>query len=213
MAAATSYRLLLPPGWRQLPLDDTAEQVVDGLLAEQFAALPRDSVTPYRLEVRKMLLSQVAAAREARALDLYLPFEAQRGRPAAASFVVAHVAADPEGPGGGEDVAGLLAALVQEQGSAPVQVGDRPAVRTEVVVAPEPGDREGPLSRSSRRVTYQVAVPGGGWLLVSFSTLVLEERDHPTAPGRPDGPRFDDVLVDLFDAIVSTLRWKVETAE
>ena len=88
-----------------------------------------------------------------------------------------------------------------------MQIGDQPAVRLHVVLEPEPAQSAQALGRRSRQVTYQVAVPGGGWLLLSFSTLVLEDRDNPTAPGLPDGPRFDDVLVELFDAIVSTLRW------
>ena len=82
MSAAASYRLFLPPGWRQLPLDDSAGTVIDGILDEVFAGVPRDTATPWRSEVRKMLLSQVDTGRRAGGLDLYLPIDAQRGRPA-----------------------------------------------------------------------------------------------------------------------------------
>jgi len=51
----------------------------------------------------------------------------------------------------------------------------------------------------SRQVDYVVARPGSPdhWLMVVFSTL---------GDGDPDG-RFARILVELFDAIMSTFRW------
>lgn len=52
---------------------------------------------------------------------------------------------------------------------------------------------------------YLPVLGGEGLLLVSFCTLVTE------TPAGPDGtpePRLSDALVDLFDAIMTTLRWR-----
>jgi hypothetical protein len=40
----------------------------------------------------------------------------------------------------------------------------------------------------------------GDWLIIAFSTL---------GDGRPEGP-FTRLLVELFDAIVSTFRWTTD---
>jgi hypothetical protein len=58
------------------------------------------------------------------------------------------------------------------------------------------------MPAASRRVDYVLPVPGipGDWLVIAFSTL---------GDGRPEG-QFTRLLVELFDAIVSTFRWTTD---
>jgi hypothetical protein len=72
------------------------------------------------------------------------------------------------------------------------------AVRSDRVEAAQL-DRDDELDVGSRRSNYVVAIPDetDRWLSLSFSAL---------ADGDPAGP-VADLLVDLFDAMVSTFRW------
>lgn len=215
MTASTeprSYSLVLPPGWQRLSLGPQAEAEVRALLDVAFTGVPRDRAAPFRRELEKILLAQVAKARAEHGLDLYLPVRGTRGRPVPASFVVAHVVPDQLSADSAADVATveLLAALLDgraaDGGRLDVEVAGAPAVRIEDVQAPSlrpPFEVE----RPSRRVHYVVPVPGGGagLLMVSFSTALTE------APTGSDGrvePRLSDALVDLFDAVMTTLRWR-----
>ena len=200
-----SYSLVLPPGWAKLPVRDGAAEAVSALVDRISEGLPRDKAAPYRGELRKMLDAQVLAARENGGLDLYLPVDPAHGRPLAASFLVSHVPPDDgAAPDGGE--VSVLAELLAEEGAAaePAEVGGVSAVRMQRVSPPEPDAK---LDRPSRHVDYVIPVPASaGWLVIAFSTPVLADEDAPLSD---DGSmRFDDLLVELFDAVVSTLQWR-----
>ncbi len=117
-----------------------------------------------------------------------------------ASFCTAlldnHEPGDPE-PG---DPERLLAELLADAGADGSfhEIGGGPAVRVEDVAAePGPGGiHDGP----TRRVAYYVPHPevSGCWAVTTFTTI---------ADGNPRSP-FADALVVLFDAIMSTMRWR-----
>jgi hypothetical protein len=115
------------------------------------------------------------------------------GRSLAASFVVGGVVLP-------EDLDELeTLALVGElsAGGRLVEVGGVPAARTERA---EPGDPGSGLDVATRRVDYTVPIPGQPrrWLSIVFST-----------PGAGDpGDQVADALVELFDAIMTTFRWR-----
>jgi hypothetical protein len=115
--------------------------------------------------------------------------------PVAASFVVSEVSF-----GSQEEIdPGLIAARLaaaQAEGSATVSVNGAVGVRIERVGAPEPGKE---IETASLRVDYVISVPGDPdrWLEIAFSTL----------GGGDPSDQYAKLLVELFDAIMSTFRW------
>lgn len=205
--APRSYAVLLPPGWQRLPVDDGAPAAVRSILDGAFADVPRDTAAPFRAELEKALLRQLEQARRQHGLDLYLPVGGLRGRPVAASFVVSHLP-PPDLPGDPvEAAAEVLAELAGDSGAPaePLAVGGMPALRVDRLTVPDVRPPFG-IERPSRRVHYVVPVPaGGGFLVVVFSTVVSEPS---TGPGGEAEPLLSDALVDMFDAVMTTFRWR-----
>ncbi len=194
------YRLVLPPGWRRIPVRSGSAEVIRQILDERIAALPRnlprDRVAKARAELEGRLRRQIAAARQASAVDLYLPVDLMHGALVGASFLVSE---GPYGAGAGLDADPMMvvASLAAQGGGASLAaVGGVPAVRTERAAPADPA-RE--IELGSRRVDYVVPVPGrpGRWLMVAFSTV----------GGGDPADEYADILVELFDAMMTTFRW------
>jgi hypothetical protein len=156
--------------------------------------LPRDKIMPYRLELGRRLHGMVRQGRGKGALDLYLPVEYVHGVAMPASFIVSRGTLS-----GGEplDASQIMATMTAESPDAsPVTVDGVTGVRFERIAEP---DQVRDMRAASRRVDYVLPVPGipGDWLVIAFSAL---------GDGRPEG-QFTRLLVELFDAIVSTFRW------
>lgn len=210
----TGYGFLLPEDWAQIPLrQGDAEDAVRSLVASAFARVsadvPRDKLTPLRLELERRLRAAVAEARRAKALEMYLPVKLAGEVNLGASFTVSNARLPARsGPDGASsevsDPAEIAVQLLSADGTASAsemdlssgEVDGALAVRRERVVpaAPELGAELG-----SRRVEYLVAVPGdpGQWLVAAFSTLGA------------GNPRDDlaDAMVEWFDALMTTFRW------
>lgn len=200
-APQVGYRIILPPGWARIPLREDPQRDLDGILSRSFAELPRDKYGPLQAELRKKLLAQIATARDNQGIDLYLPVERVHGQTVAASFVVALMEFDSVETPEAEDV--LIAYAAQSDDATVTEIDAAPAVRTERIVAAAAGaSPEDEASYGSRRVDYVIAIPDtvDTWLSVSFSTL---------GDGDPEG-EVAKLLVELFDAIMSTFRWQVE---
>ena len=143
-------------------------------------------------------------ARSAGGVDLYLPIEDSHGVTITASFVVSQVtlpdppASDPPAELPEQvDTARFVSYLTSADGDvAPVVIADATAGRKESVAAADPARQ---IPYGSRRVDYMLPVPGQprGMLLVAFSTI---------GDGDPEG-QFAKLLVELFDAIMTTFRW------
>jgi hypothetical protein len=194
----TGYTLVLPPEWRKIPLRDGTDEAVKRTIKDTFARLPRDvprdKLTPYRIELERRLAKIVAAARRSAGIDLYLPVEMMRGAPVAASFVVSEVSF---GSVDAMDPAMLVSHLASENDdSQPVTLDGALGVRTERTAQPDPSKG---IDRGSRRVAYMLSVPADPdrWLEIVFSTL---------GGGDPDDD-YARLLVLLFDAIMATFRW------
>lgn len=190
------YRVVLPPGWVRLSLRDDPGASVDAILDRSFSQLPADKYGPFRAELRKKVMAHLAAARDNEAIDLYVPIERMHDVTVPASFVVALLQFDSVEVPEPEDV--LVAYAAQQDGSEIREVDGSPALRTERVV---PGDSgaEDESQFASRRVDYLIAIPEGAdrWLTVSFGTVGDGDADGELAR----------VLVELFDAVMSTFRW------
>lgn len=213
--AVNGYALVLPPAWRRIPVRHGTRPairgVVDEVLRRAYADVPRDSLTPHRIDLERRLTDLAKQARSAGGVDLYLPIEYTHGVTITASFVVSQVTlpepppdvADPAEPAAAEqaDTARFVGYLTSADGdAAPAEVAGGPAARKESVAAADPAQQ---IPYGSRRVDYMVPVPGQprGMVIVAFSTI---------GDGDPEGD-FAKLLVELFDAIMMTFRWATGT--
>ena len=204
---AAGYSLVLPPGWVQIPLDEGSVPAVRKLLDRAFthvpADIPPDTVAILRRRLEGRLTATVAEARRTGGTELYVPTERMGGVLVPASFVVADVRPETEDdPVDEQDLVGrVLARLVAADDSARViEIDGAPVVRTESRSASDP-ERSLGVRAASRRVEYLLAVPGeaGRWLAVSATILEAEDDDEDLA----------GLLVELFDAVMTTFRWGV----
>jgi hypothetical protein len=196
----TGYAMVLPGGWRRVPVLHGTNRAITGILDEAFGrlppSLPADKIRPYRLELERRLHGMVRQACGKGALDLYLPVEYVHGVAVPASFIVSRGIPGGAGLLDPSQVVATLAAGSPDASPATVDGGT--CVRLDRIAEPDPAQGMPP----ARRVDYIVPVPGipGDWLVIAFSTL---------GDGRPEG-QFTQLLVELFDAIVSTFRWTTD---
>lgn len=199
--AANGYTIVLPPGWQRIPVrQGTAEairKILDQVFGRLSRELPRDSLVRQRIELERRLSAMAARAREKAGLDLYLPVEYVHGAAVPASFAVSEGSPGPAGPGDPAQVVAYLAA--GQDDAAQVTVDGAIGIRTERIAAADPASE---IPAGSRRVDYTLSVPGRPerWLMAVFSTL---------GSGDPDG-EYAKILVELFDAMMSTFRWSWE---
>jgi hypothetical protein len=204
-AAVTGYSLVLPTGWRRIPIQHGTKaairEIVDEVLRRYPKGLPRDKMTPYRIELERRLSDLARRARSSGGVDLYLPVEYTHGVTITASFVVSQVTLPvPDGELADQlaaDSAQVVAYLTTEEGdTSAVSVAGMEAARKESVAPPDPAEK---IPFGSRRVDYTIPLPGhpARWMLAAFSTI---------GDGDPDG-KFAKLLVELFDAIMLTFSW------
>lgn len=200
------YSLVLPPGWLRLPAAaGAAEPVLDEALDEAFAGLPRDSAAPLRAEMRRRVLALVAEARSSGAVDVYVPLLGVRGRPLPASVIVAvttlpgPLSTDPgaAGNGGtepaGAAVAGLLSRVAANGRGAVVTLPAGLCARIESHEPPR-DDNEG---HGTRRLVFHLPIPHATQLWAIVTCTVADGLSPMT-----------EAVVELFDAMLSTWRWR-----
>jgi hypothetical protein len=213
VALVAGYSLVLPTGWRQIPLQSGTKAAIRGIVDEVLRRFShgksRDAMTPYRIELERRLTDITRRVRSAGGKDLYLPIEYVHGVTITASFVVSQVTmpeqpaealTEPGGPGSADAQAVVSYLTSPEGGNATAAVvGGVAAARTERVAAPDPAEE---IPVGSRRVDYMLPVPGQPtrWLVMAFSTI---------GDGDPEGD-FAKLLVELFDAIMLTFRWTTD---
>jgi hypothetical protein len=194
----TGYSVVLPPAWRKIPVrrgtDKAVKEIVDEVFATTPPNVPRDRLTSYRMGLGRQLTDAARKARQQGGTELYLPVELERGTLIAASFVVSEGTVGS--PSKEVDPAQIVALIAADGDGRPVTIDGAAGVRTEHTAPPDPS---GGLEFGSRRVDYVLSVPAdpSRWLLLAFSAL---------GAGDPDD-KFAGLLVELFDAIVSTFRW------
>jgi hypothetical protein len=202
-APAGGYTVVLPPGWVRLDVrSDEALTEIDVAIEEALANGPRDSLGPLVSRLRRRAAAMVQRARDNGGIDVYLPLRGVRGRPVPASFVVAVLTLPPlsgaaVARGADLDVSATLLSTVvaRTPGAQALSLPAGPAVRSQRVAEPDllSDDPE------TCRVDYHLPVPGdpGRLVVVTFTTA-----------GGGD-PRDDvaELLVDLFDAVMTTWRW------
>ncbi|MET0931322.1 MAG: hypothetical protein ABWX74_17510 [Aeromicrobium sp.] len=202
----TAYRVALPHPWQRIPLDDsmgsTVDEIVEATVRRIPADVPPDQVAQTRIKLEGMLLKDLRHAKDNGGLDYYLPTDLVHGIQISASFLVSGLIPDASVPDGltGRVLASLIAS---SDDAAPVDAGGSVWVRSTSVIESRPDDLVKDASRA-RKVEYTTAVPGDErrWIIVSFTTL---------GDGDPDS-EFTGLMVELFDAIMSTWRWLEETS-
>ncbi|MFD9936582.1 hypothetical protein ACFWZ6_26015 [Streptomyces massasporeus] len=198
-AAPVGYNLVPPPGWDMIPLREGTSEAIKRIVDRSVDELPddiaRDDLSKARLELMKRLKRVARQARETRAMDLHLPVERVDGMALPASFIVSEPLAAPTVA---LDSGLILSSLRPDASqSEEVTIDGSTGFRVDGVAQPDP-DRD--VEFASRRVEYLLQIPNStppAWLTISFSTI---------ADGRPDG-EMADLLVDLFDAVMTTFRW------
>jgi len=199
---ATGYTLVLPPGWRRIPLHQDTREAIRGIASQAIARLPGrlspDQAAPHRIRIEQRLAELARQARQAGGIDLYLPVEPVHGTAIPASFVVA--SGTPTTPGQVDcgPVIGQL--LADDDDAEPVLLDGAAGVRTERTA---PADPARGIQVGSLRIDYIVPVPGSAdrWLIATFST---------PGDGDPAG-EFARLLAQLFDSIMLTFRWTTDT--
>lgn len=188
------YRLVVPREWHKIPVRRGTDKALKELLDQAFARHSRDAVAQYRRELEARLKKAVKQARTNAGVDMFIPFGRQ-DRNLPASFLISYVEfGSPNAPSKDAVLAEVASTLV---GAVSVTLDGTAGVRTERVHAAEP-ERDVPYP--SRRVEYLLPVPGSAdsWLSAAFSTVGGEGPD--------DG--FARLLCSLFDAIMTTFRWR-----
>ncbi len=206
MSVSTGYQLVLPHPWERIPLDKDmprrVRDLVDRSVARLPAEVPPDQVAPARHKIERELLTQLRAAQDQGGLDYYLPTDLMHGQQLNASFVVSAIVPDANADAALSSRA--MASLLADAEARPVSIAGQVWVRTERVI------RKGPDDFASdevalRRVQYRTAVPDDPrrWVVVTFTTV---------GDGNPDSD-ISGLVVELFDAIVSTWRWRDLSAD
>lgn len=212
-----AYSLLLPAGWYRLSPHHSTSASSEALIN---AVLPDGDVRgdlKTRRRLSAFLRELITGAQRAGVLDLYLPLSSMSGAVVPAMIAVAEL-----GTGTGEDPMQLMLAVAAKDASArAVDVSGSVALRTEARVSartaaeevlgalsPSVGtDQPDPAVESSLgalyqcRVSYLIGVPGDStrWVTVSFAATVSDTAE---------GAATEVVLVELFDAIMTTFAWK-----
>jgi hypothetical protein len=199
----SAYSIIDIPGWENLSLNaaDRAdlerriEELANVSVPEE---VPRDTATPFRQEIRKQLTRLVDQARAAGAGLICLPTQRMGDIAVPASYTVSEWRdTDREEA----TPAALLESLAASSSAAVsfVDVDGQPALREEDIELADT-DADPLAMHAGRRVTYTVSAPDDSrrWVIFSFITL---------GDGDPKGP-LADLLVELFDAQLTTLRWR-----
>jgi hypothetical protein len=160
------YRLIRPPGWLRLNIDDASGEEVHGFARYVASASPPESRPQFEALIRKQLGDAMRMARDSGGQDLYLPTQLVDGLALPMTIVVA---VSPPAPAGSGPGGALLAFASRHDGAEAKEVGGSLAVRAVQETAAKPGSQEPTELFGSRRVTYLVDAPGGRLMFMTWS--------------------------------------------
>lgn len=187
------YTIMLPPGWRRIPLrqgpeetEKAAREAVSASLRALPQGVPRDRLASFRAESEGRLRAMAAKVRRQGGVDLYLPVESMRGIPVSASFVVSEGSLASAAPVDPAQVVSYLAAERGDGERTPATLDGALALRVEHVAEPEPAAE---VQGTTRRVDYIVSIPGepDRWLIAAFSTLDQSSQNGQSSQGSQNG--------------------------
>ncbi len=149
----------------------------------------------YRLTVRRSVTRQIANARKAGGLDLYLPLTTRYGIALAASFVVSEHTTPPNASVP-ESLIAALSPAREDSRTSTNEVAGALAVRREHIRPAAPGHD---IHIATRRVEYALPVPGDPRRILSIVFSTAGDGDVDS--------EFTKAVAELFDASVMTFRW------
>jgi hypothetical protein len=190
---AVGYRIVLSPGWVQIPLRSGTEEAIEAILDAVTAGRDLDAeLEAEREAVAVQLRKNAKSARENCGVHLFLPVAPVHGLVVPASFVTADIkfgSVDPLDP------TAFVTRMAADPNAKRMRIGGVDASRTETAHPADPGRG---VPWPSRRVDYVLPHPEDPdrWLVVTFSVM------QPT--GQKD---LASTWIDLFDAMITTFRW------
>jgi hypothetical protein len=175
MQATAGYRLVLPPGWIQVPVRDakpgTVHEVVSSAFRNRPEGIPRDSFSSARIELERRLDSVIRKAKTNGGLELFLACGNAYNDLVPASFLIAEGSL---GASSGDDSLAVVTALAES------------AARQDAHV-PAPGRRREPGPGRARRPVLRIAAQP------RLQPLPRVEQAHPVRGKElrplPDRPR------------------------
>ena len=189
MTTPSDFTFALPDDWVRIRVDDDQAQQDDvrSVAREVTRGRPdRDQLLPH---VVQLLTDATAAHRTGHTVEVYLALALGSGLPVVAALTV-DVVPPRAAPG---DVLALRAAFLTAgalEGTAELaELATGPVARSRRRVATPLPDGS---ALESEVVQYQHPVPGGGFVLLSFSTPQLQLLEPLSA---------------LFDAVAGSFRW------
>lgn len=210
------YEFVLPPGWVRIdlrvPYEDQVGSLLDLMVAQGGGA--RDDARP-KLAASKQLLAVCARAKESQVLDLVLPTQRFDGRGLNCSFGIAPFPGVPNV----DPLEAMASVASRDQSASLVEIEDLVALRTrgrrqkdadaftdqvEELAAEVGAEVLSAELRASEvwaeTVRYMIGHPDrpDDWIVVDF---------HTTDGGTPESKEITDALVELFDAIMETMRF------
>ena len=220
---AASYSIVVPPGFVRVPGGMDAPDAV-AFVAVQLGEQPdlgtEATVDDWRLRFGSALASALAADANGRVLDSYLSAGPLPGTDIVCSIVVASL---PVTRSEHADLDRLLLRRVATHGAAPIVLAGDPAVVWDdpAAEAPPQGALAAPDEAADltplRRRTVLARVAGHDDRLVTLVLTIGSAQAGATASGEsatetePDADaraRIVDALTDVFDAMLSTFRWR-----
>ena len=183
------YGLALPDGWSRIDVrPGPRKRDIQKLLARQFRGV--DAVPRLRQQIQSRLLAMAQAAHASGGIEIYICHQDILGVPVPASLVISLTPATPDG----QTLAPQqLAETFSDGQAALVDLPSGTAVRTRRRNVPEPDDPSGNTLPVTNLDIYLPVPSSDRYLVLAFSTNL-----DPLA----------DAMVELFDAIARTLRWR-----
>ncbi|MCF6506823.1 hypothetical protein E9549_05295 [Blastococcus sp. MG754426] len=182
------FTFAVPGDWVRIRVLDDAERDADIRRTARAVIRGRPDRDRLMPQVARVLHDAVAARVDSRTVEVHLPV-LQEGAPPLACALAVGVVPPAAGDRPGAHEAAFLAAAGPGGSADVVELPCGPVARLRRrVLAPAPGGR--PVQTAVAQ--YHHPVPGGGFVLLSFSTPLLELLDPLTA---------------LFDAVAGSFRW------
>ncbi len=217
MTCPTPYSLVVPSHLTALPMGQGRAEALDRLAREAVAGLPRDSAAPARHRYRariESLVAQATALPGAVIDTLYVPAPSLAVSTLPMSLACGRLPLLEVAPA---DATTFLVGLSHaDPTSRPVDADGVAALRTHVLVSlaevithevcaiAKPSEDPQPTEAQQLRATYVVCEPDRpAWhLLVTSMTVPSGDGAAPVVPA----------ALELFDAMISTLRWSAKEA-
>ncbi|MGY1834518.1 hypothetical protein ACI79P_05330 [Blastococcus sp. SYSU DS0510] len=188
MGQPRDFTFAVPGNWVRIRVLDDAQRDADVRRIARAVTRGRPDRDRLEPQVARLLHGAVAARRDSRTVEVHLSVLEEGAPPVACALAVGVVPPHP-GDRPGAEVTAFLAAGRGGASAEVVELACGPVARVRRRThAPAPDGRQ----VATELVQYQHPMPGGGFVLLSFSTPLLELLEPLTA---------------LFDAVAGSFRW------